>query len=546
MKKFLREMIPVIIIAFSYVFMLYIYEPVVMYSANVNDFWFGFFALIKSNIAFSMLAFLCLLAFSSLIYLISSLFKKRKIYDIYLILFSSAFIYLYIQGNFLAGKLPILDGSPIIWSSYKYQSIISIVAIICVLALNFILYFNFKESYKKTISIITSTIIVMILSGLIPILINNKELYIKKGIYVSTTDNINMLSKNDNFIILLVDMLDSKTFDKVLKENNKEDLFKDFTYYPDTLSAYPYTKESIPFILSGKWYEAKESFYKYYNEALNNSSLFKELYKKNYDVNIYEQDLLWNSEKSLETSNIKNFNDDLNFKCFIKQESKFVLFKYLPFSLKKYSKIDTMDYNICRDKNNKVYNVFKSDNKETYNTLDKIDLQNKNYFQFLHIDGGHYPWNINKNFEIIGNGTYENKIESALTVIEKYLDRVKESGQYDNSVIIILADHGDSKYNPLGRQNPSLYIKGFNEKHSKMYVSDKKVSYDDLNKSIFGDLLNGKKSNELLLDASNDRVRRFIWYEKSDNYYEQTLDGHAWETKKLKNTGKVYERYKVR
>ena len=75
-----------------------------------------------------------------------------------------------------------------------------------------------------------------------------------------------------------------------------------------------------------------------------------------------------------------------------------------------------------------------------------------------------------------------------------------------------------------------------------MKVSDKKVSYDDLNQSIYYDLLDGKKSDDLLTNIDKNRKRRFIWYKDYDKLYEQVLDGHAWETDKLKNTGKKYER----
>ena len=169
-------------------------------------------------------------------------------------------------------------------------------------------------------------------------------------------------------------------------------------------------------------------------------------------------------------------------------------------------------------------------------------MQKDNYFQFLHIEGGHYPWNMNKDFETIEEGTYEEKVESALTVIEKFLNRIKESGQYDNSVIIILADHGNNGYDSAGRQNPVLYIKGINETHDEMQISDKKVSYVDLNDSIYYDLLDGKMSTDLLPNIEENRTRRFIWYKDYDDMYEQTLDGHAWESDKLVNTGNRYTR----
>ena len=75
-----------------------------------------------------------------------------------------------------------------------------------------------------------------------------------------------------------------------------------------------------------------------------------------------------------------------------------------------------------------------------------------------------------------------------------------------------------------------------------MIVSDKKVSFADLNDSIYEDLMNGKKSTELLKDVKSNRIRYFMYYDKWDYIYEQSLDGHAWETNKLKDTGTKYER----
>ena len=86
-----------------------------------------------------------------------------------------------------------------------------------------------------------------------------------------------------------------------------------------------------------------------------------------------------------------------------------------------------------------------------------------------------------------------------------------------------------------------MYIKGIDE-HHKLEVSNKKVSYVDLNESIYKDLLDNKKSFELLENVDNDRIRRYLWYKDYDDMYEQTLDGHAWETEKLINTGKRYKR----
>lgn len=541
-KLSFKEFSASLIMFFTLAFMLFIYEPIVAYSSNVNDYWFNFKTLVLNNLLIFIGVLLSFSLLSFIIYFVSKKLKKDIIYKIYLMIVFIVFIATYIQGNYLAGSLPTLDGSPIIWSDYTKQSLISIGMWLVLIVINIVLYKKLCKEYTSIVKYVSLAVFAMLSVSLVSILLTNKEIYVEKGSYTPTTDNINQISKNKNFLMLVVDMADSKTFNNVLKNMGKEELLKDFTYYPDTLSAYPFTRESIPFMLSGEWFVEQDTFTNYYNDVMDNSKFLKTLRDKNYDINIYESELGWTNEKALDVNNIKAVNFEIDKSNLFNQEFKYLSFKYLPFNLKKYSNIESLDYTLCRKSDLDTNNIYKMENDIVYDELNSLKTQKNNYFQFLHIDGGHYPWDMNKDFEKIENGTYEEKIESSIVVIEKYLDRIKESGQYDNSVIIILADHGNNGYDPVGRQNPILYIKGINEKNIKMKVSDKKVSYDDLNQSIYYDLLDGKKSDDLLTNIDKNRKRRFIWYKDYDKLYEQVLDGHAWETDKLKNTGKKYER----
>ena len=253
-------------------------------------------------------------------------------------------------------------------------------------------------------------------------------------------------------------------------------------------------------------------------------------------------DLEYNQSNTFDIKNIRNTNATVNFKSFLFQETKYLLFKYLPYPLKRYSKIETLDYNKCKniyDENND--NVFTWSNLNNYNLLDKVSFQKNNYFQFVHIEGGHLPYDLNEKMEKIENGSYDDKILSTITFIEKYLNRLKEKDVFDNSKIIILSDHGYNDYEYVGRQNPVLLIKGKNENHD-LYISDKKVSYTDLSDSIYNDLINNKKSTELLANIDSNRIRRYLFYKEYDKMEEQLLDGNAWETDKLKPTGKKYYR----
>lgn len=541
-KDKFRRIILTSILDFVLCFMLFIYEPIIAYSSNVNDYWFNFKDMIVSNIILFLIVFSVIFLFNLLFYFISKKLGKPFIYNLYIIIFFVGFIATYIQGNYLAGSLPTLDGSPILWNNYINQNIISVLLLILVILVNIILYKKFNAKYDKIVFYSSLLVFAMIFVSLISTLFTNKEIYVKKGNYASTNENINVLSSNKNFLILLIDCVDSKKFSEVIKENNKENIFNDFTYYPDTLSTYGFTRDSVPFIFSGIWYEAQVPYSKYYLQAFNDSKLFNMLEKQKYDLNIYEDELQITNNDKYDVKNIKIVNSKINFLSFVKQEVKYVLFKYLPFPLKKYSSIESMDYNKCKINVDNGNTLFNWSDQKYYALLDNIELQENNYFQFVHIEGGHLPYDLNENVETIENGTYDDKLLATITIIDKYLTRIKESDQYNNSVIIILSDHGFNDYESVGRQNPALYIKGINEYHDKMLISDKKVSYVDLNDSIYQDLLNGKKSFELLSDIDDTRIRRYLYYKDYDKMIEQTLDGHAWETDKLKSTGVRYER----
>lgn len=542
MKKELKNIFIPFVMSVVFAFMLFIYEPIVTYSSNITDYWFDFKLLIVNNLKIFIVMLLLLLLLSFIIYYICKKIKKEYLYDIYLIVFFMCLVAIYIQGNYLAGSLPSLDGSPIIWSSYKIETAISIGLWLIVILLSIYIYKKHKNIYKKIISYTSLGIFAMLLVSLISVLLTSKDLFKSKGVLFSMNDNINNVSKGENFFILLIDCVDSVEFNKVLKENNKEDIFDDFTYYPDTLSTYGFTRDSIPFILSGIWYEAETSYQDYYNYAFDNSKLFNLLKENNYDINVYDEELQILNNDTFDIKNIRNTNATVNFKSFLFQETKYLLFKYLPYPLKRYSKIETLDYNKCKniyDENND--NVFTWSNLNNYNLLDKVSFQKNNYFQFVHIEGGHLPYDLNEKMEKIENGSYDDKILSTITFIEKYLNRLKEKDVFDNSKIIILSDHGYNDYEYVGRQNPVLLIKGKNENHD-LYISDKKVSYTDLSDSIYNDLINNKKSTELLANIDSNRIRRYLFYKEYDKMEEQLLDGNAWETDKLKPTGKKYYR----
>lgn len=544
MKKFVKDMLPAFVIGFILSFMLFIYEPITMFANNPNDLWFDIKTLLPVvGLLFVSCLVIVISAYLLFYFLAKKVLKKDNIYKYLLIIGFILLITTYIEGNYLVGMLPVLDGTAIIWSDYTKASIISLVVLIIITIIASILIKKIKlDKTITSLKYVSLAIGAMLLMSLLTTTMTTADL--NKDINVTaTTKNLENYSDDENFIIFLLDAVDSKMFDNVVKENKHAQLFKDFTYYPDTMAAYPFTRDSIPFILSGIWNNNEEEFAKYYVKALDNSKLLESLYNNNYDVNIYDTEILYNSKNATKIKNL-TLNNKYNFRLFANQEIKYSLFKYLPFYLKKYSHIESMDFNKTKIVENDVFDLDDIVYYENYLEKQLVKKDNKQ-FKFIHIEGGHVPFNLSEDVKYIkdGAGTYDQKLEGCIKIVEKYLNKLKESNVYNNSNIIIMADHGYSFIGAEGRQNPILYIKGKNEEHKKMNVSDKAISYTDLN-SAYTDLLNGKKSNELFKDITDKRDRRYLFYiyNQEDHMIEYTQTGKAWDLNTLVKTGKEFNR----
>ena len=538
MKKILKELIPAIILALVASFMLFIYEPIITYAANMDDFWFDLNLMMPNIILYFFGLCLILIAIYSFIYFISCKLKKEIIYKITLIISFVLLIFFYIQGVYLIGNLPTLDGTTIEWGNYTKDTIISISSFVIITIAEIILVKKFNIDKALNINKYIAIAIFIMISISTVSSFANPSIFDEKIVATATNRNINNASSNKNFFIFLVDAVDSYDFNKVLEESDEySDTFEDFTYYPDTVSAYTFTNESIPFIFSGIWYENETELNKYCNKAFNNSELIKNLKDKNYDINFYENEIRWSNREVSCFQNVDIYNDKIDSLNLFKQLTKFILYKYLPYPLKQYSHIETADFSSC--KINEEDDYYKWNNNIAYENIknNKIEKTDKNYFQFLHIEGGHVPFDYDENVNIIPveEGTYKKKLKATLKIIDSFIKRLKEYDAYDNSAIIVMADHGYWNGNN-GRQNPILFVKGVDE-HHEMNTSEIPVSYEDLN-DLYKELLDNKKTDQIFNNIDKNRIRRFI---DSDGMIEYEQRGKAWEKSGMIKTGREFK-----
>lgn len=531
-----------VLLAFSISFMTCFYEPLQIFFTNIDEFHYEFYDIIGWIVLLFVIVFLVLTA---VFFIASRISAKLLTFVMYLS--ASLFFAMYIQGTILIRDLPPTDGTQIDWSQFGRQNTQSLILFCSVFLVNLaLLFFLKRKNYAKVSSSASCFISLVLFATLITTCIRNNGLRHSEYSFQITTDDMTLYSSDRNFIILVMDAVDSKTFRNLLETADPEyrEIFEDFTYYPDTLAAYPYTRNAIPFILSGEWYENEEPFAQYCRSAVLDSDLFEELGSQDYSMSVYETDIDWNDP---EFSKFTNLNNNpykiIDWKAFLMDELRMSFYMFMPYQLKKYEPY--VFYNLTHQQ--ETWNTYSWENTRIRDVLQERDAEvtDKKRFIYLHARGAHVPYEYDKDLNLIPeeeHPTYEGNVQGTVTLLNMFLEKLKSAGVYDSTAIIILADHGFGDTDvPSGRQNPLLLAKGVDE-HHPFALSGLPVSYADL-MNAYMMLINGEASDHIF-PSELSAPRRYLFYEFGDESHiveYELSNAPAWDTDALIKTGRVYD-----
>lgn len=541
-KRMFREIDGGIWVSAAANFMLWVYAPVELLFTNQDEFWFDVYILLPvMALVFAVGSVISIFMFG----LARTI--NQKIYRLVLIFYFSGFLCLYVQGNFLTEGLPPLDGSVIDWSLYGMERIKSVGVWILIPLIVVIAYRLKRESVLKAVKVVSICMTLMLCVTLGTLAMTHKGFSEKPSMGI-TTRNLFQMSQDTNFVILVLDAIDGNAMQDVLAADSEyQELFEDFTFYNNMVSAYPYTKYAVPHMLSGEWYEFQKSFDEYQREVYAASPLFETLENSGYSMGLYTEDILSEDNIVGRFENILPNERGVNDKwAFARWQMLMTGFRYAPYDLKRFSFVNPNAFKDLKlsPEGEKIYSL---SNKQFYQDLCQAEIQytDRPCFKFIHINGGHMPFLYDKDVNEIENGTYEESIQASLTITKTYLDKLREYGIYDNTAIIVMADHGYSEdwNEPYGRTHPIFLVKGIHERHV-FHVSDAPVSFEDL-QGAYQRLLKGRTGDQIFDWKSGDqRERRFLCYEYGEEEYmsECMQTGRADDISTIYETGKNYTR----
>lgn len=543
-----KDLLPSILLTCAIVYMIFYYAPSEIYMNNKLEFWFDY------SVLQSELLEMCKWALTiGILFYITCYVLSKKLYQVAIFVGLVSLVVLYIHGNYYVSDLPGMDGTEINWVDFTQQIQISIIiSLVTTLVIGLVYRIIKAINFSYFVDFVCIVISVMLIISLTDIKTKTNGTAHQSDTYQVTTLNEFNYSTDENFIIFLVDAFDSETFYNLINLYPEyQAIFKDFTYYPDTVCAYPFTSRSIPFILSGKWYENQESYTTFEAQAMSESPLLTSLEERGYRLDVYEMEFLYDIDITRYSNIIENKVEISKENAFKKDELTLSMYKYAPWYLKGNYQInlDAFDENkklVEENNQEEALEVYPWANQSFYqSTLNtEITTTEQKVFKFIHVEGAHVPYNLDENMNEISGGTYAQKQQGVITELAAYLQVLKSSNVYDNSRIIIMADHGydESDSDLLNRDNALLMVKSIGEDH-EFQINESAISYDDL-QGMYQNLLNGYDGNtcfEGLLDDNQNRRFLNYAYTQENILVEYYQTGTAKSVDGWVETGNVFE-----
>lgn len=540
-KQFLYVFPALLMITFSYILL----GPFELYAGNQNEFAFSytdFFPL------FSVLGIVGCIVISFIV----SIIPNDKIFKLVTTLIFSFGICSYIQNMFLNVKLHEEDGSFLNYDALK--SFIILDTIIWVLLILCIIYVVIKSKTKwKSIVAYSSSFVCAIQTvAIISLLITTKP-GIGNNNFIFTGEKELGIAKNNNIIILVLDSFGNKCLDKALVQfPGLLDGLNDFTYYSNANADYQRTFPSMSHMFTG--YEMQSGFSD--NEYLSNAwtsdictSFFDDIHSSGYDFRLYTGDraAYYGDGKNLvgKIDNVEISGSNIDKPALYKLLLKTSAFKYAPYICKHNFETVTWEF----DKATSASHVAETDTDVYYELLKSsglyIDSNVDNAITVKHLFALHDTDKVNEDVIRDSNASVEQCTKGVMVMLYEYLDQLKTLGKYDDSTIIITADHGQGLFdydNPeFVKDNFDMqvvyFVKKANEHNSTLKISNAPIRHCDLMPTIIYCIDSDISSSSSDIDTLSDR------YKKYGTTIFDHHDNEARERFFFYKTDKEYQRY---
>ncbi len=354
---------------------------------------------------------------------------------------------LYVQGTFLAGSTPPLNGDSVEWSTMRHELIINTAIWLAMFAVPFVLL-HFRAVWKHAKVLLPLVMIVMQLTGIVSGLLQPEDTSYTSG-YLST-EQMTEYSTKGNTLVFMLDRMDYNNIEAILKDDPTFfDRLDGFTRYDNAISQHAHTRPGMNFILTGYddtlYQEDVEDFFRHTWDS-GDRHLLQDLKSAGYTVDLYGviRSILGTDYPQFQkyVSNLQLGKGVVDNKKLVVRMTALSCYKNLPLAMKPFFRESNTWFNGVVSKSNGY-----STNARKYNSAMKKGMTvtgNTKFFKFFEFSGAHEPYHMK------ADGTYSKKTTDVVTqskgcfeILIRAFDKLKEAGAYKDTAIIITADHGN-------------------------------------------------------------------------------------------------------
>ena len=466
--------------------MFMIFGPVEVYYANFTDFDFMLKDFIYLFLIMSVLAWAIISAILALL--------PNRINNIANCLILSFAITSYVQNMFMNIKLMGTVGLAMNWNELKgYTVINTIIWIVLIVGIFLFFYFVRKKSSKILVYFPLGLLFIQAVA-FCSLIVKLQSDEFQVNYYKLDGKNEFQVASDENVIIILLDATGEQFFQSELeKDSHLVDGLEDFTYYTNYEPCYMTTNPAVTCLWTGATPDCTVNMPTWQKHAWGSEdcvSFFEEIHNSGYQCRFYtnHQRTMFADVKNMlgKVDNITNLHPQVNKKMMITMLEKYTVYRYAPYIAKPRFEVNVNNFRgvVTYDEDNDIHEDMVDFYSEIKNNPITIDKTTKKAVIYHHFDGVHGPWNMDENGNKVEeySVTQGQVIHGDMLAIQEYLNQLKELGVYDNSTIIISADHGDV-FNKKDLQC-IFFLKNKNEKHDTMKYSTAPISAKEFRASL--------------------------------------------------------------
>lgn len=388
-------------------------------------------------------------------------------------------------SDWFVGSNGVIDGKTfvLVTEPINFYSNLFIIALVGIFAAAMSYY---KPKITNTILILASFAFSMIVIGYT--LIEHKISFLN---YQQSQQELTTFSKQKNVLIILLDSFQSDFFQEILTRKPLWAHELDgFTFYLNAASTAPGTMLSLPTIHSSKVYHQGEDLKEFYKTNVENESFVRLLQIHGYRAMILNPYFGYTPPEVARVN--QNYLSCTHFGavCEASQLVSYSLFNSVPHLFKKYVYNEgfwllPQYFPPAETVSNQVLSVLAS-HLVTDSSVPTV--------KFLHLYNAHAPAILDQSCHLRQSAIWTresaiNQAQCAMGHVIKVLHALKQHGIYDQTAIMIMADHGAGL--PLNRGtniltasgNPLLLFKSFNQTASLNNSKDQ-VSLIDIKQMV--------------------------------------------------------------